>query len=65
MGGSLDEILKGGVPVRVPEPEPDAVMEPQGPCAWCFPKNLGALDVEDGPGPVVTLQYMFFGVRAT
>jgi hypothetical protein len=62
----LDEILKGGGAVpKAPEPDPDAIMESLGPCAWCFPKGQHALDVEDGANPVVTFQYVFLGIKAS
>jgi hypothetical protein len=59
----LDDILKATDPKPLAD-EPEAVMESLGPCAWCFPKPVFALDIEDGPKPVVAFQYVFLGIRA-
>ena len=66
MNGStrhLDDILKGIAPPP-PELDPDAVMESLGPCAWCFVKQVLALDVEDGAKPVETLQYVYLSIKS-
>jgi hypothetical protein len=60
----LNDILNAVDPRPLAD-EPEAVMESLGPCAWCFPKPVFALDVERGAEPVVAFQYVFLGIRAT
>jgi hypothetical protein len=65
MAGSIEDRLKSIDPRgRTPEPDPDAIMESLGPCAWCFPKMIPALDIEDGAKPVVTFQFVYLGMRS-
>lgn len=60
----LEDVLKGIDPKPQSDGDPEAVLESLGPCAWAFPKPVFALDIEDGPKPVVTFGYVYLGVRS-
>jgi hypothetical protein len=63
----LAEITQGVSPKpekELPPPDPEAVREALGACAWCFAKPVFALDVEQGAEPVATFQYVYLAVRS-
>ena len=70
-GGRLKDILLGGGKGE-PDPKPEvseddeekALRQDVGPCGWVWVKGCKALDIERGAEPVVSMQYVYAGVRS-